>query len=337
MSILAWKIRADRICSQHPSHQPATEDVWLEPVDTQQATSLDVLTQKMPGGAYTTLRTFGGSQVIHLEDHFSRLENTAALVSKPLFIARSRVRSAMLAALRISQLEDTPQAERNSSIEAPERSAEPYKAPLQLTADLVYQLNNLLTAPAKDFRFRLTLDLQENPGDFYLALQHLSVPAPVDYLIGVPVITHTMQRWLPKAKLTRFIQRSGAVRQSMPAGVNETIMVDEGGNLLEGLSSNFFAVMDGEIWTAEEGVLSGITRSMVLEGVKQLSLPLRLQPARLIDVPSFQEAFITSSSRAVLPVSKLDDFQLPAVPGPITAKLMDEYSRSVAASLEDIF
>jgi branched-chain amino acid aminotransferase len=288
-----------------PHLAPDDPQPVLEQVDPGDADSLDALTQLLPGGAYTTLRTFHSKQVLHLEDHFQRLESTAAMVEKPLYLHRSRARQAIQAALRQAQ-------QRHYTPDCGAPSGE------------------------QDFRIRITLDLQDQPGDFYLALQPLTTPAHEAYQQGVPVVTFRMQRWLPKAKLTRFIQRSGELRRAMPPGVNETLMLDEQGHFLEGLSSNFFAVLEGEIWTAEEGVLSGITRSLVLEGIRRLGLPLRLQPANLADLPRIQEAFITSSSRAVLPVCRIDDHPLPSAPGPLTRRLMDEYARAVDASLEEI-
>ncbi len=338
MKVWAWKIAARMICTQQSDQQLAPLDqIYLEAVDPQQAASLDAVTQLLPSGAYTSFRTFAGSRVLHLDDHFTRLENTAAMIEKPTYLQRNTARKALKTVLRIAQWQNLPPVEDEPITELRLVIQQLGSSPLDLSTELLDRLDALISTPAQDFRLRLTLDLQEKPGDLYLALQPLTVPGDQAYREGVPVLTHPMQRLLPKAKLTRFIQRSGPVRQAMPAGVNETLMVDEAGYLLEGLSSNFFAVIDGEIWTAEEGVLSGITRSLVLEGVRQLNLPLRLQPARLADAPSFQEAFITSSSRAVLPVSKIDDCVLPASPGPLTAKLMQAYARAVDASLEEIY
>ena len=270
----------------------------------------------LPGGAYTTLRTFHGRQVLQLEAHFSRLEQTAEMVGKPLTLDRLTVRRAMQMALLLAQ----------------RWSLQNQSSQLRLLKTLIQWTGH----PKPDFRLRLTLDLTDQPGDLYLSLQTLTTPPASAYQQGVPVITCQMQRWLPKAKLTRFIERSGAVRQSLPPGVNEALMFDDSGHLLEGLSSNFFAIIEGEIWTAEAGVLSGITRSLVLEGACQLGLALHLQPACLSDIPRLQEAFITSSSRAVLPISRIDDHPLPSAPGPITGRLMEVYEGLVEEMLEEI-
>ncbi len=204
----------------------------LERLDIGVVESLDASTALIPGGAYTTLRTYHGVQTLLLEDHFLRLEETSRLAGAPVQIDRDGLRQALRRVIQASQ-------------------------------QLIHSEKQEAEAP--DLRLRLTLDLEKSPGDLYLAAQVLQTPPPEAYRQGVRAITCKLQRINPKAKLTRFIQRSGAIRQSIPVGVNEAIMYDEQENLLEGLSSNFYAVIDGMLFTAEEGVLSGLTRSLVIE------------------------------------------------------------------------
>ncbi len=128
-----------------------------------------------------------------------------------------------------------------------------------------------------DARIRLTLDLEKEPGTVYISLEPLNVPAEEQYRQGVSIVTRRMQRNNPRAKLTGFIGPAIGLRRALPPGVVEVVMIDENGRFLEGLSSNFFAVKGGILWTADQGVLPGITRSLVLEGVQALKFPLRLE------------------------------------------------------------
>ncbi len=189
----------------------------------------------------------------------------------------------------------------------------------------------------QDLRLRLTLDLECEPGSMYITAEPLHIPASEAYRDGVKTVTVTMQRQLPKAKLTRFIERAAPVRQTLPPDVNEAIMVDEQGRLLEGLSSNFFAWWEQRLWTAESGVLSGITRSLVLECAGQLHLPVQYEPILRSQIPDLAEAFITSSSRAVLPVRQIDDHPVGAgQPGPITRQLLAAYNERIRQIVEPI-
>jgi len=189
----------------------------------------------------------------------------------------------------------------------------------------------------QDLRLRLTLDLEREPGSLYITAEPLQTPATEAYHQGVRVVTVTMQRLLPKAKLTRFIERAAPVRQALPHDVNEAVMVDESGHLLEGLSSNFFAWWQDRLWTAESGVLSGITRSLVLECASQLRLPVQCEPITRSNIPFLVEAFITSSSRGVLPVRQIDDLSIGAgQPGPVTRQLMSAYTERIRQIVEPI-
>jgi len=248
----------------------------------------------IPGGAYTTLRTYESRKALMLAGHLQRLEETARLAGHPVGLDENAIRSAMR------------------------------------------QLTHTLPAGA-DVRFRLTVDLEVRPGDVYIATEPLTTPPPEAYRKGVCVITCDLQRQLPEAKLTRFIARSSPVRQSLPQDINEAIMISPEGWLLEGLSSNFFAVSKGTLLTADQGVLAGITRSLALDAARQLFLPVQLSPIHRSDLPSIDEAFITSSSRGVLPVRQIDGQVIGCgTPGETTVNIMDIFQEIVESLLEFI-
>jgi branched-chain amino acid aminotransferase len=259
-----------------------------------EAQTLDQTSAYLPGGAYTTFRTYGGSKALRLGDHLCRLVHTARMAGKDASLDEHAARAALRLALN--------------------------------------------TVPGgQDYRIRLTLDLEAHAGDLYLLLQPVQPPPPEAYQTGVKVVTCDLQRQLPKAKLTRFIARAGQVRQKLPAEVNEAIMADPRGNLLEGLSSNFFAVKEGEIWSAEAGVLSGVTRALALECAIRLGMRVHLQPVRLTQIPELEEAFITSSSRAVMPIRQIDRVQIGKVcPGRVTQAVMQEYADGIERLVEEI-
>lgn len=114
-------------------------------------------------------------------------------------------------------------------------------------------------------------------------------------------------------------------------------MVGEDGRLLEGLSSNFFGVQGGTIYTADEGVLSGITRQLVLEEIRQRGLPICYDGLPVDQISSLDEAFITSASRAVLPVVEIDGQPVGCgKPGPVSKTLRDGYLARVEKELDTL-
>lgn len=189
--------------------------------------------------------------------------------------------------------------------------------------------------PGEEARIRLTVDLSDHIGDLYVGMEPLKTPSAQNYAEGVKVITQRMHRRNPRAKLTPFVATASAVRQTVPPDLEEVLMVGEDNRVLEGLSSNFFALYQGWIWTAEEGILPGITRSIVLKEIANEKLRIRFEGLPIVALPELSEAFITSSSRAVLPVVKIDAFQIgDGKPGAVSARLLEDFLRQVEAEIE---
>ena len=114
-------------------------------------------------------------------------------------------------------------------------------------------------------------------------------------------------------------------------------MVDENGCLLEGLSSNFWGVINGVVHTEREKALGGITRSVILGLCEKESIPILLDSVNIRELSSLQEAFITSTSRAVLPVTRIDHHLIgEGKPGKITQLLSKRYQEYVNHSIEKI-
>ena len=191
--------------------------------------------------------------------------------------------------------------------------------------------------PESEARIRLTIPFTEPLSKLYIFLSALSVPTQAQKANGVSVLTDEFQRTTPAAKLSNFIQSSQTARERLKEGYEEILMTDDRQNILEGLTSNFFAVVDGVIWTAGTGVLAGITRQFVLKLAEEADYEVIEESASLIDLPRFTEAFITSTSRGVLPVTEINHQRVGiGMPGPVTRRLMALYDLRVAAEVEPI-
>jgi len=276
-------------------------DLALEPLQFAVAVhSLDEVTARLPSGAYTTLRTYQQHKALRLADHLNRLEQTARLAGVELPLQQETIREALRQAVGQFQ----------RSVLAP-------------------------TGLNLDVRARLSIDLEVQPGQAYVAVERLILLPPEAYRQGVKIVTRRLDRALPEAKLTRFIERSRSTRQSLPPGVNEALMVNAAGFIGEGLSSNFFAVEQGRVRTAGSGVLAGVTRSLVFESLDRAGIPLSLEPVHLSELVNLEEAFITSSSRSVLPVCQIDAIQL-GEPGPLTRQIMQQFAALVNEQIESL-
>jgi len=155
--------------------------------------------------------------------------------------------------------------------------------------------------PHPESRLRLTF----SPPRLFAAVEPFRpLPARV-YEEGVACVALALRRENPHAKDTRFIAEAQGAYERMPEGVEEGLILGEDGAILEGLSSNFFAVVDGVLRTEEDRALGGVTRSLVLE-VAQGLVPVERRAVRLDEGPRLAEAFLTSVSREVMPIVRID-------------------------------
>jgi branched-chain amino acid aminotransferase len=140
--------------------------------------------------------------------------------------------------------------------------------------------------------------------------------------VTVPVV-----RANPQAKDTRFLPAAQQAYARLPPGAHEGLLLSEDGRLLEGLSSNFFAIQEGQLYTEEEQALHGITRSLVLE-VAGPGLPLAGRAPRADELGRTSEAFLTSASRGVLAVVRVDDVVIgEGHPGAATLELARRFAQ----------
>ena len=154
---------------------------------------------------------------------------------------------------------------------------------------------------------------------------------------GVACVTVSARRERPEAKDTRFLATAQAAYSALPAGVHEGLLVGDDGAILEGLSSNFFAVREGRLLTEETRALRGVTRSMVLDLARGV-LPRGDGALHVDQVAETRECFITSVSREVLPVVRIDGLEIgDAAPGPITRELMRRFATAVENEVERLY
>ena len=185
-----------------------------------------------------------------------------------------------------------------------------------------------------DVRFRITVPRQ-SPDEPILTVEPFGGHPDALYERGVRVATAPdSARHNAAAKDTAWIRQREALRQKTDA--YEVILMGADGHLLEGTTSNFYAILRDTLYTASDGVLGGISREVVFTVAPDV-LPLVRRPVHQRDIPALQEAFISSSSRGIVPVVQVDDHHLgDGVPGPYTRQLMAAYRAWGAAHTETL-
>ncbi len=262
----------------------------LQPVPYTAASLAEAAQYEPHDGVYTVANTFNTFQVLKLDAHLDRLEDSARRENIDMKLDRPALRKALRQVIK--------------------------------------------EANYGDVRFRITVS-RDHCDQFILSVEPFTPPAPEVYENGVRCVTlPDSARNNPAAKTTGWMhEREHFI---LPNGIYTGLLLDENGTILEGMTSNFYAIMDGELRTAGEGALPGIAQQIVFTVAPDI-IPLRKEAVNVKDLPNIQEAFITSSSRGIIPVIEIDGLTIgDGKPGAKTAALQTAYRAWVKGHLEEL-
>lgn len=151
---------------------------------------------------------------------------------------------------------------------------------------------------------------------------------------GVVVVPWTRNERAATAglKTTSYADNVVALAHARARGASEAIFANTRGELCEGTGSNIFVVVGDEIRTPplSSGALAGITRELVLQWCRADGIPVREADLPIEILQEADEVFITSSTRDVMPVDRVDDRILST--GPLTKAAADSFARHSAES-----
>ncbi|WKZ34342.1 MAG: aminotransferase class IV [Anaerolineales bacterium] len=269
-----------------------------------QASTLDELTRDLPPGFYTTFSTLAqGTRVLGMRSHLQRLYHPAKEAGLHPAVDENTLRG---------------------------RIAEFVKESLPHES-------------------RVRVILTKDKGDVYICIQPF-IPLPRSaYANGVHVLTSNIARHDPRIKNTVFITESIDQRKLLSKDVFEVLMTRDG-RILEGMTSNFYAVkyvMTGnvakesqtnaiKIITAKRGILLGVTRKVVLRLARGQGISIEYRAPKMN--VNFDEAFLTSSSRGVVPIVQIDNRIIGSGKcGRIATNLQKAYSFEMFRVAEQIF
>jgi len=256
-----------------------------------QAANAHEVFDDLPLGVYTGLRSFGRERFLGLEAHLERTERCLRLSGWEYELDRRAVRRALDEVIR------------------------------SYPSDAFVRLDILPEAPTQlgtDSRTLLALSqVVELPAHFFQE--------------GVNVeVAEGLERRDPSIKTADFVIE----RRPFPLNRQdcfEHLLLDTRGNVLEGTSSNIYLVSKGVVRTSQVDMLAGITRLFVLRLCRELDLPVRLEAPPLSEVLLADEAFLSSSTRGLVPVVSLAGQAIgDGHPGPITKRLTEAYRALLA-------
>lgn len=277
--------------------------------------SLDEMTRELPQGFYTTFSTLaGGTKALGLRAHLQRLYAPARELRLVPSVDESALR-ARLAGLAAANL--------------PQES-------------------------------RIRLILTKNDGAVYAGVQPFTPLPDSVYRNGVHAVTSTVSRSDPRIKDTGFIAKSAEQRKLVKGDVFE-VLLTKNGKILEGMTSNFYVIAserqrtkqspaasggllraderrprnDVKLITAQKGILLGVTRRAVLRLARGEGMSIEYRAPEVGG--KFDEAFLTSSSRGIVPIVSMDGNPVgEGGVGAWTKRLMKAYQEYVERKAEAI-
>src|SRR3954469_17536746 len=248
-------------------------------------------------GIYETLRTYNGGLFLY-DRHMRRLRNSAQFIDLELPFSDDEI---------AAHIRDTIVAATLDKQDAYVRL---------LVTRGVGELTYDLKATPKPSWVIIVKPLPSPPAELY----ERGVKA-----VLVDVVRNHPQSVNPMIKSNNLMNSALAAQQALKRGGFEAVMRNYRGELTECTQSNLFIVKNDAALTPplESGLLPGITREFLFEVGRAAGINVREQVLRDDDLFGADEAFLTSTTREILPIVAVDDRRIGnGEPGPVTLELL---------------
>jgi branched-chain amino acid aminotransferase len=255
-------------------------------------------------GIYETLRTYNGEPFL-FDRHMRRLRASASMLSLAVPLDNDAIAARFRDTLTAARLGDA--------------GREAY-------------LRILVTRGVGE----LTYDPSACPEPTIVVIvkEHVDLPAEA-YERGVRVAIVSILRNHPGTvnpliKSNNLLNSAMAMQEALRKGAFEGVMRNYRGELAECTTANLFVVKAGAALTPplDAGLLAGITREFVFEVGSRVGIAVREQVLRDHDLLDADEAFLTSTTRELVPITRVDDRTIGnGSPGPVTKALLAEFRK----------
>jgi D-alanine transaminase len=245
-------------------------------------------------GVYEVIPVYGG-RLLRLAHHLKRLGNSldAVRIGNPL---SDKEWESMLTEL-VSRNEGADQA-----------------VYLQVTRGVAAKRDHAFPADTRPTIFAMSTSM--------------AASADIDSITGVTAVTLPDIRWkLCHIKAITLLPNVMLRQQAIDAGTAEAILIKDG-HATEGAASNLFIVKNGLLVTPPNGptLLPGITRDLIIELAANNAIPFREADITAAELFAAEEIWLTSSTREISPVTRLDDTVISAgKPGPLWRRMISLY------------
>jgi branched-chain amino acid aminotransferase len=253
---------------------------------------------------YESFRTYSGAPIL-VDRNFARLESAAATIGLTLPWDRTRLANEIMATLAAARGGPDDPLEWMVRIVVTRGVGEPTPDPASCGT----------------------------PSVLIMALP-LKPPTPEMYRDGVMITFSNLRRdaHVASIKTGNLIHQVLGSQEARRKNAYETIFLTAEGHVSDGTRSNVYFVRDGVVWTpsGSAGIVSGITRSLVLEVAASQGIAIREERFGPSDIEGATEAFLTSTTKGILPVTSIDNRPIgDGKVGPVTTRLADGFRDAV--------
>jgi branched-subunit amino acid aminotransferase/4-amino-4-deoxychorismate lyase len=183
------------------------------------------------------------------------------------------------------------------------------------------------------YRQKLIFDAKSKPGLIIFAKKLIGYPGDY-YKNGINVFTSSIKRNPAgndtyRHKLINYFENVSAKNEAMANQAQEALFTTRDKVVLEGSTSNLFAVKDDKVFTPPltQDILPGITRQLVIDICRKNKIKFSEKRIHYYNLLEADEIFLTNSIMEIMPVKKVDSHAIGcgAVPGPLTAGIHKSY------------
>src|SRR5919201_49092 len=254
-------------------------------------------------GVYETLRTYNGQPFL-FDRHMRRLRKSAGMVALDVPLSDEQIDARFRETMRAAGLGG-----------APDREA---------------YIRILVTRGIGE----LTYDPAACPTPTIVVIVKPHVSPPREWIERgvmvalVPIVRNHPGSVNPLIKSNNLLNNALAMQEAFRRGGFEGVMRNYRGELAECTQSNLFVVKDGGALTPnlDSGLLPRITREFLFEVGAAFGIPVQVAVLRDEDLFGADEAFLTSTTREVVPIVQVDDRRIGSgSPGPVTRLLLEKF------------
>jgi len=260
-------------------------------------------------GIFEGIRAYNGS-VFRLKEHIDRLYRSAHMIMLEIPMAKEQMIQAVLETLRKNSLKDS-----------------------YIRLIVTRGVGDLGLNPKKCAK-PTTIIITDTITLHKVEAKEKGVTAMLSWVKRDPVDATSHE-----IKSLNYLNSILAKIEANIAGVDEAICLDKNGFICEGVAENIFMVKNGKLFTPPSytGALQGITAEEVMRLARRLGYDVEEKNITPYELFNAEEAFFTGTAAEIIPVREINKRTVDSGnPGPITKKLIAEFSKAVLDPKEGI-